>query len=189
MLGSGRYLTESTEITPNFLSSSSWNYYPTNPQVLDCLAISVGFSDLGGGIDLECGDSRYTLCVEPGRRHTNTGRVRNYVAYNATQTVTVTQTLVPQFGGVYNIPYTIPASNNEAITYYGSASDIEIEKATTMVSGKPCVYTIQTVFSTLNHFGIQRTTTNFVYTFNEILPVKSVVGESSSNMPATPSLL
>ncbi|KAG1094782.1 hypothetical protein G6F42_018689 [Rhizopus arrhizus] len=85
-------------------------------QVRDCLAIYVGFSGPGGSIDLECGDSRYALYVKHDRRHTSTGRVRNNGAYNATQTVTVTQTLVPQFGGVYNIPYTVPASNNKAIT-------------------------------------------------------------------------
>lgn len=167
----------------------------------NCLAIYVGFSGPGGGIDLECGDSRYALCVEPGRRHTNVGRVRNYGAYNATQTVTVTQTLVPQFGGVYNVPYTIPASNNEAITYYGSASEIDIENATSVISGEPVVYTIQTVLSnsgsieSLNPVPASSTTlvsdvqpTNFVYTFNEILP-ESDASQSSSNVPATPSLL
>lgn len=165
----------------------------------DCLAIYVGFSGPGGGIDLECGDSRYALCVEPGRRHTNVGRVRNYGAYNATQTVTVTQTLVPQYGGVYNIPYTIPAGSNEAVTYYGSVSEIENVNATTVVSGEPFVYTIQTVLSnsgsieSLNPapstaLGSDIQPTNFVYTFNEILP-ESAAGQSSSSVPATPSLL
>ncbi|KAL7334198.1 hypothetical protein PS15p_202999 [Mucor circinelloides] len=132
----------------------SWNYYPTNPQVLDCLAISVGFSGLGGGIDLE-----------------------------------FTQTLVPQFGGVYNIPYTIPAGNNEATTYYGSASDIEIEKL-------PLWYRESLLSIQSRQRSAPSTTlvsneqpTKSVYTFNEILPVESVVGESSSNMPATHSLL
>ncbi|KAF1799209.1 hypothetical protein V8B55DRAFT_1387399 [Mucor lusitanicus] len=177
----------------------SWDYNPTNPQVRDCLAIYVGFSGPGGGIDLECGDSRYALCVEPGRRHTNVGRVRNYGAYNATQTVTVTQTLVPQYGGVYNIPYTIPAGSNEAVTYYGSVSEIENVNATTVVSGEPFVYTIQTVLSnsgsieSLNPapstaLGSDIQPTNFVYTFNEILP-ESAAGQSSSSVPATPSLL
>ncbi|KAL9541445.1 hypothetical protein PS6_010297 [Mucor atramentarius] len=101
----------------------------------------------------------------------------------------VTQTLVPQFGGVYNIPYTIPAGNNEATTYYGSASDIEIEKL-------PLWYRESLLSIQSRQRSAPSTTlvsneqpTKSVYTFNEILPVESVVGESSSNMPATPSLL
>ncbi|CEP14893.1 hypothetical protein [Parasitella parasitica] len=174
----------------------SWDYNPTNPQVRDCLAIYVGFSGPGGGIDLECGDSRYALCMEPGRRHLNTGRVRNYGAYNATQTVTVTQTLVPQNTGVFNIPFTYSTNNSDPVTYYGSVSKIETVQATSVSEGQPVVFTIQTVVDNSGSIeqlnpvpsNIEVPGQPFIYTFEAESPENAQEFSLRSSAPASSTL-
>lgn len=66
-----------------FCIYSSWDYNPANPQERSCLALYVGFTGPGGGIDLECSGSRYALCMVNGKRHiTPNNNVRNY-GYNS----------------------------------------------------------------------------------------------------------
>ena len=57
------------------------------------MAIYVGFSGPGGGIDLDCDGSRYALCRTGGKRQHAITNGGNGFAYNAPKTITVTETV------------------------------------------------------------------------------------------------
>lgn len=118
---------------------SSWDFNPTNPEDRRCLAISVGHSGAGGGINPACDVDRYALCQIGGRRAKATPKINLKNINNPT--VTVTQTVTVQYNNnQQEITYSSSAPQVQYSSYYVTYGPSEVG-STQVVAQKPVVVT------------------------------------------------
>lgn len=116
----------------------SWDFNPTNPEERRCLAISVGHSGAGGGINPACDVDRYAICKTGGRRAKATPNGNIGVPY---RTVTVTQTVTVQYGNnQQEIRYSTNAPQVQYSNYFVTYGPSE-GGSTQVITRKPVVVT------------------------------------------------
>lgn len=124
------------------------------------MALYVGFTGPGGGIDLECGGSRYALCMTSGKRtHAfPNSNVRNYGFANPGNTVTVTKTIQM----VYSSAAPVAQFSNYFFTYEEESS---VSQSSLVASEAP----IPTISSSVESKTAEApTVSNFSFVFQNV---------------------
>lgn len=110
MPGFGNYSFVSGTERDFWLVYRTWDYNTVNPEVRNCLAIYVGFTGPGGGINTLCGNQRYSLCSY-GTKTNNT--VQQY-----------TSTPTPPTFPIINQSVSYSSSDYKSLNYSVSSTSI-----------------------------------------------------------------